>query len=65
PVQGTVIRVVAAPGASVEVGTVLCVVEAMKMENEVIAHRAGTVDAVLVEVGNSVKAGEIVARITS
>ena len=65
PVQGTVIRVVAAPGASVEVGTVLCVVEAMKMENEVLAHRAGTVDAVLVEVGNSVKAGEIVARITS
>jgi len=63
PVQGTVVRVVAAAGANVRQGDVILVVEAMKMENEVAAHRDGTLEAVLVETGAAVKAGDPVARI--
>ena len=44
-------------------GDVILVVEAMKMENEVAAHRDGTLEAVLVAAGAAVKAGEPVARI--
>ena len=43
PMQGTVLAVKVADGDVVEAGRVLCIVEAMKMENEVVAHRAGTV----------------------
>ncbi len=64
PVQGTVIRFAAAVGDTVEAGAVICVVEAMKMENEVTAHRTGTVAALLVEVGAAVRAGEVIAHIS-
>ena len=43
PMQGTVLAVEVAEGDEVEAGQVLCIVEAMKMENEVRAHRAGRV----------------------
>ena len=49
--QGTVLAVKVADGDVVEVGQVLCIVEAMKMENEVVAHRAGTVDGLAGRVG--------------
>ena len=41
--QGTVLDVKVAEGDAVEAGQVICIVEAMKMENEVVAHRAGVV----------------------
>ncbi len=51
PLQGTVLRVAVEQGAEVEEGALVCVVEAMKMENEIAAHRAGTVEALNVSEG--------------
>ena len=50
-------------GDEVEPGGVICVVEAMKMENEVHAHRAGTVRRLSVEPGNPVTTGQIICTI--
>ena len=43
PLQGTVLKVAVEKGAEVEEGALICVIEAMKMENEITAHRAGKV----------------------
>jgi acetyl-CoA/propionyl-CoA carboxylase biotin carboxyl carrier protein len=65
PIQGTVIRVLAANGDLVEQGQVICVVEAMKMENDLVAHQAGTVSGLNEESGATVSIGQVVATITS
>jgi biotin carboxyl carrier protein len=57
PMPGKIVRVLVAPGDIVVPRQVLVVVEAMKMENELRALRAGTVAAVLVTEGQSVEAG--------
>jgi acetyl-CoA/propionyl-CoA carboxylase biotin carboxyl carrier protein len=59
PMQGTIIEVMVAVGDVVEVGRPLCVLEAMKMENEVDADRAGTVTEIHVSAGDSVSAGDV------
>ncbi|MFC6835458.1 acetyl-CoA carboxylase biotin carboxylase subunit [Halomarina ordinaria] len=56
--QGTILSVNVAEGDEVEAGDVLCVLEAMKMENDVVAERGGTVTAVAVEEGQSVDMGD-------
>jgi acetyl-CoA/propionyl-CoA carboxylase biotin carboxyl carrier protein len=61
--QGTVIDVKVAVGDSVASGSVVCIVEAMKMENEVTAHRAGTVSGVSVSVGMPVTIGQAICAI--
>jgi acetyl-CoA/propionyl-CoA carboxylase biotin carboxyl carrier protein len=63
PMQGTVLAVPVAEGDEVEAGQVICVVEAMKMENEVHAHRAGTIRSLSVAPGQPVTTGQVVCTI--
>jgi acetyl-CoA/propionyl-CoA carboxylase biotin carboxyl carrier protein len=61
PMQGTVLKVLVDVGAEVGVGDVICIVEAMKMENEVTAHQAGTVKELGVSQGDAVQANQLIA----
>lgn len=60
---GTVVKWLVEPGAEVSAGDPLVVLEAMKMETQVPAHRAGTLSAVLSEPGGVVTAGAVLAHI--
>ncbi len=61
PMQGTIVKVMVAVGDQVEVGQTICVLEAMKMENNVNAEASGTVTEVRVSPGDSVGPGDVVA----
>jgi acetyl-CoA/propionyl-CoA carboxylase biotin carboxyl carrier protein len=63
PLQGTVFKVNVEQGAEVAEGDLICVIEAMKMENEITAHRAGKVTSLNVEVGAAVSSGDTLAVI--
>jgi acetyl-CoA/propionyl-CoA carboxylase biotin carboxyl carrier protein len=63
PLQGTVLKVAVEKGAEVAEGDLICVIEAMKMENEIAAHRAGKVEELNVEVGGAVASGDVLAVI--
>ena len=63
PMPGKVIRVLVARGDSVAPGQGLIVVEAMKMQNEMKAHKAGKVIAIAAREGATVAAGEVLATI--
>jgi acetyl-CoA/propionyl-CoA carboxylase biotin carboxyl carrier protein len=63
PLQGTVLKVAAEKGAEVEEGTLICVIEAMKMENEITAHRSGKLTELDVAEGAAIAAGDRIARI--
>src|SRR6266542_2598030 len=63
PMQGTVLAVEVEEGDEVSAGQVLCIVEAMKMENEITAHREGTVMELSVSPGASVTTGQVLCVI--
>jgi acetyl-CoA/propionyl-CoA carboxylase, biotin carboxylase, biotin carboxyl carrier protein len=65
PLQGTVLRVAVEKGATVEEGALIAVIEAMKMENEITAHKAGKVSELPIDVGASVASGDTLAVIES
>src|SRR5918999_571346 len=60
PMQGTVLEVAVAEGDSIEAGHLICVVEAMKMENEIAAHRPGVVASISVATGDQVTHGQLI-----
>jgi acetyl-CoA/propionyl-CoA carboxylase biotin carboxyl carrier protein len=64
PMQGTVLSVAVAEGDEVEAGALICIVEAMKMENEVRAHRAGAVADLSVAAGQRVATGQVICVIS-
>ena len=63
PMQGTVLSVAVAVGSEIKAGELICVVEAMKMENELVAHRDGIVAELRVVPGQPVALGDVVCVI--
>ncbi len=63
PMPGTILKVVAKPGDPVKRGTVLVILEAMKMENEIVAPSDGVVASINVSRGASVNAGDLLASL--
>ena len=63
PMPGKVVRVLVEQGAQVEAGTGVIIVEAMKMQNEMKAPKAGVVAVLNVSVGDTVNGGDVLAVI--
>lgn len=63
PMQGVIVKVVASVGMNVTVGDVVAILEAMKMQNEITAHRSGTVTHVAVSEGSVVGARDAICTI--
>jgi acetyl-CoA/propionyl-CoA carboxylase biotin carboxyl carrier protein len=63
PMQGTIVKIVAADGQSVSAGDPIVILEAMKMEQPVTAHKDGTVAGLSVQVGETVTAHSVICRI--
>ena len=59
PLPGNILKVKATQGSAVKKGDLLCVLEAMKMENEILATADGTVTAVYAKEGTSVNTGDV------
>ena len=63
PMQGTIVKTAVAQGDQVTAGDLVLVLEAMKMENHITAHRDGVVTSLAVEAGQVVNSGDVLARI--
>ena len=63
PMAGTILDVKVSVGQTVNVGDVVCILEAMKLENEVVADCAGVVKSIAVSKGTSVSNGQLIAVI--
>jgi acetyl-CoA/propionyl-CoA carboxylase biotin carboxyl carrier protein len=65
PLQGNMWKVLVEQGQEVQEGQLVCIIEAMKMENEITAHKAGVVDQLAVKEGESIASGATIAIIKS
>jgi acetyl-CoA/propionyl-CoA carboxylase biotin carboxyl carrier protein len=65
PMQGTIFKVAVEAGAQVEEGALICIIEAMKMENEITAHKAGKIAELPITPGAAVTSGDTLAVITA
>jgi acetyl-CoA/propionyl-CoA carboxylase, biotin carboxylase, biotin carboxyl carrier protein len=63
PMQGTIIKIVAAEGEHVSAGDTVVVLEAMKMEQPLTAHKDGTVTGLAVQIGQTVPAGAVICQL--
>jgi acetyl-CoA/propionyl-CoA carboxylase biotin carboxyl carrier protein len=63
PMQGTIVKVLVEKGQQVKAGDVICILEAMKMENSILAHQDGTVEELQAEPGRSLETGATIAVI--
>ena len=63
PMQGTVVKIAVADGDTVGVGSLILVVEAMKMEQPLVAHRAGRITNLTIQVGATVASGIVLCEI--
>ena len=63
PLQGNIFKVLVEQGAAVEEGALICIIEAMKMENEISAHKAGVIAELPISEGAAVTAGDTLAVI--
>ncbi len=63
PMQGTIVKVVAAESSAVEAGDTIVVLEAMKMENNITADKSGTLTKLAVEAGQAIQTGDLIAKI--
>jgi acetyl-CoA/propionyl-CoA carboxylase biotin carboxyl carrier protein len=62
---GVIVTYAVADGDTVSAGDIVCVLEAMKMENHVVAHRDGTVGGIGLSDGDAVEQGALLATITA
>jgi acetyl-CoA/propionyl-CoA carboxylase, biotin carboxylase, biotin carboxyl carrier protein len=65
PLQGNMWKVLVKQGDTVVEGQILCIIEAMKMENEITAHKAGTIAELPITEGEPIAAGALIATIKS
>ena len=65
PLQGNMWKVLVKQGDTVAEGQLLCIIEAMKMENEITAHKAGTITELPITEGAPIQAGAPIATIKS
>jgi acetyl-CoA/propionyl-CoA carboxylase biotin carboxyl carrier protein len=64
PMQGTIVKIAVAEGDQVESGQLVVVIEAMKMEQPLNAHKTGTVSALNAELGQTLSSGAVICEIT-
>jgi acetyl-CoA/propionyl-CoA carboxylase, biotin carboxylase, biotin carboxyl carrier protein len=63
PMQGTIVKITAEEGQTVAAGDTIVVLEAMKMEQPLTAHKAGTISGLAVEVGQTVSSGAVICEL--
>jgi acetyl-CoA/propionyl-CoA carboxylase biotin carboxyl carrier protein len=65
PLQGNVWKILVSEGQRVEAGDIVTIIEAMKMENEILAHKAGTITQLAITEGEPINTGALIATISN